>query len=189
MKESVSPYKPRQYVRDIFESQLVSIIGGLLAGTILAVRVEHLHLLSGFFILFPGFLELQGDINTTIAARTGSLIHTKGIKKVDEIKDPQVKANLLAALTLSAVSSFSLGILCFLLTYLILKKIVLKLVIISFLSGLAVSLILVPLTLVTSVWLYKKGYDPDNIMGPFLTSLTDIISVVVLILVIGALIK
>lgn len=188
MGNPVSPYKPKQYVRDILKSQLVSIIGGLLAGSILAARIKHLHLLPGFFILFPGFLELQGNINATIAARIGSLLHTKGIKQADEIKDPQVKNNLLAAFTLSTISSIILGAVCFLLTFLILRELVLKLILISLLSGLIVSLILVPLTLVTSVWLYKRGLDPDNVMGPFLTSLTDIISVVVLILVIGILI-
>lgn len=187
MKDLVSPYQPRQYIKDILEGQIVSIIGGVLAGVILASRVESLKFLPGFFILFPGFLELQGDINATLAARVGSLLHTKGIKSTDEIKDPQVKANLLAALALSAVSSLGLGIFTFLLTILVLKRIILRLVFISFFAGLIVSFFLVPLTLAVSVWLYKKGYDPDNVMGPFLTSVTDIVSVIILVLVIGGL--
>lgn len=187
MKDSVSPYQPRQYVGDILKGQLISVVGGILAGIFLASRLDDLKLLPGFFILFPGFLELQGDINTTLAARIGSLLHTKGIESIDELRDPQAKSNLLAAFLLSAVASLSLGVLSFLLTALFLRQIIFELVFISFLAGLLVSSLLIPLTLITSAWLYKKGYDPDNVMGPILTSLTDIMSVIVLILLIGVL--
>lgn len=188
MKDLVSSYQPRQYVKDIVEGQMVSIIGGILAGVILVSRVDGLKLLPGFFILFPGFLELQGAINASLAARIGSLFHTKGLKVADELNDPLVKTNFMAALILSLVSSLFLGGLSLLLTFIIFKKIVIKLILVSSIAGIAVSLIITPLTLGASVWLYKRGHDPDNIMGPFLTSATDIISVLVLILVIGALI-
>lgn len=184
VRDLVSPYKPKQYIRDIFEGQIVSILGGILAGTILASRIENLQFLPGFFILLPGFLELQGCINSTLAARTGSLVHTKGVEKADGLKDYYVKVNLFSSFILSVVSSLILGIFILFLTLLILKKLVLQLVLVSFLSSLIVSLILIPLTLASSVWLYKRGYDPDNIMGAFLTSVTDIVSVIVLILVI-----
>lgn len=184
MRKSISPYQPKQYVRDILKGQAISLIGGVSAGFILASRVESLKILPGFFILFPGFLELQGAINATLAARIGSLVHIKGVEKADEIRDPQVKANFGAALILSVVTSLCLGILSLLLAFLILKRIVIKLILVSFLAGTIVSLSLIPLTLATSVWLYKKGYDPDNVMGPFLTSVTDFISVIVLIIII-----
>lgn len=185
MRDLVSPYQPRQYIRDILGGQIISIFGGILAGTILASKIENVQFLPGFFILLPGFLELQGCINGSLAARIGSLLHTKGVEKVDNLKDSQVRANLFSSFLLSIAASLILGIFILFLTLLIFKRLVFRLVLISFLSSLLVSLILIPLTLVSSVWLYKKGYDPDNIMGPFLTSTTDVISIIVLILVIG----
>jgi len=187
MQDSVSPYQPNRYIKDIMGGQLVSITGGLLAGLILAVRLKHLYLLPGFFILFPGFLELQGDINTTIAARVGSFLHTNDIKKADHFHDREIKNNLWASFLLVIVTSLYLGIFSFFLSFLILHKLVFRLIFVSFLAGLGVNLILIPLTLVTSVWLYKERHDPDNIMGPFLTSLSDIFSVIVLTLIIGTL--
>jgi len=183
MKDSVSPYQPRKYLSDIFKGQFVSITGGLLAGIILASWLRHLEILPGFFILLPGFLELHGDVNTTLAARIGSLVHTKGVDKIDEVKDVKTKTNFWAAFFLSLLASLVLGIFVFFITWIFFGQINLRLVLISCLSGLLVSLILIPLTLIVSTWLYKKGYDPDNVMGPFLTSLTDIVSVIILILV------
>lgn len=189
MKDLVSPYQPRQYIKDIIGGQFISVAGGLLAGFILASQIGHLELLPGFFILFPGFLELQGDLNGTLAARIGSLIHLNGIKGVDELKDPHVKENLLAASALSLATSLILGIFVFLLSLLVLKKAVFELIFICFLASILAGLILIPITLGLAVWLYKKGHDPDNIMGPFVTSLGDIVSVVALILAIRFLLK
>lgn len=189
MKDLVSPYQPKQYIKDIIGGQFISVTGGLLAGLILASRIGHLELLPGFFILFPGFLELQGDLNGTLAARIGSLIHLDGIKSVDELKDPHVKENLLATFTLSLVASLILGIFAFLLSLLVLKKAVFELIFICFLASILAGLILIPITLGVAVWLYKKGHDPDNIMGPFVTSFGDVVSVVSLVLAIGFLLK
>lgn len=189
MKDLVSPYQPRQYIKDIIGGQFISVTGGLLAGLILASQVGHLELLPGFFILFPGFLELQGDLSGTLAARIGSHIHLNGIKKVDELKDPHVKENLLVTFILSLMASLILGIFVFLLSFLILKRVAFKLIFVCFLANILASLILIPLTFGVAVWLYRKGHDPDNIMGPFVTSLGDIVSVVSLILAIGFLLK
>lgn len=189
MKATVSPYQSRQYIKDIIGGQFISVVGGLLTGFILASRVEYLELLPGFFILFPGFLELQGSLNGTLAARIGSVIHLGGIERVDELTDLRVKENLIATFSLCLIASLILGIFAFFLTYLILGEIIFPLIFISFLASVLVSFILIPTTFMIAVWAYKKGYDPDNIMGPFVTSLGDIASVISLIIATGLLIK
>lgn len=189
MKDSVSPYQPRQYIRDIIEGQLVSITGGLLAGFILASHVGRFDLFPGFFILFPGFLEFQGSLNGTLAARIGSRIHRNGLKSVDELTDLYVKENLLATIALSLTGSFLLGIFAFLLSFLILKKTVFELIFICLFASILAGLILIPTTLIFTILLYKKRHDPDNIMGPLVTTLSDIASVISLILAIVFLIK
>lgn len=189
MKDSVSPYQPRQYIKDIIGGQLVSVVGGLLTGFILAFRVDRLGLLPGFFILFPGFLELQGSLNGTLAARIGSLIHLSGIESVDELTDPRIKENLMVTFALSLTASLILGIFALFLSYLVLGVTIFSLISISFLASVFASLILIPTTFMMAVWSYKKGYDPDNIMGPFVTSFGDMISVISLIVATGLLIK
>lgn len=189
MNNLVSPYQPRQYIKDIIRGQFVSVVGGLLAGFILASRVDHLELLPGFFILFPGFLELQGSLNGTLAARIGSLIHLGRIESVDELTDPRVKENLMATFALCLSASFILGIFAFFLSYLILSEAIFSLILISLLASILSSLVLIPTTFIMVVWSYKKGYDPDNIMGPFVTSLGDMIGIISLIVATGLLIK
>jgi cation transporter-like permease len=41
---------------------------------------------------------------------------------------------------------------------------------------------MIPLTTRTVVWLWRHGHHPENIMGPYITTIGDIISVVSLIL-------
>ena len=48
---------------------------------------------------------------------------------------------------------------------------------IPLIAGIIANTIEIPLTLFTTLYLFKKGYDPNNIMGPFVTSTGDIISI------------
>ncbi len=189
MKNSVSPYQPHQYIKDILGGQFISVLGGLLAGLLLASRIDHLELFPGFFILFPGFLELQGGLNGSLAARIGSLIHVDGVESVDGLTDLRVKENLAVSFSLCLVASLILGIFAFFLAYLVLDKMIFSLIFVSSLAGLLASLFLIPLTFFIAIWLYKKGHDPDNVMGPFITSLGDIISVISLITIISLIVK
>ncbi len=58
--------------KEILFSQIISIIGGLIAGTFLAVHTDQLLLVPGLFILLPGFLEMRGSISGTLSARLSS---------------------------------------------------------------------------------------------------------------------
>ena len=80
---------------EIFSAQLVSIIGGLIVGTLLAVYKDKILLIPGMFILLPGFLEMRGNISGTLASRLSSGLFLKVIKtdninrnvKADEVNE------------------------------------------------------------------------------------------------------
>ena len=59
---------------EISFSQLLSITGGVIAGTFLVSLIDNFGLISGLFILFPGLLELHGNIYGSLSARLGNLL-------------------------------------------------------------------------------------------------------------------
>ena len=53
-----------------------------------------------------------------------------------------------------------------------------KIIYIAVAAGLMSNAILIPLTVWFNLWLFRRGHDPNNIMGPYITTIGDIISVI-----------
>lgn len=167
--------------KEIFTAQLVSIIGGLIAGTLIGVYKDELLLIPGLLIILPGFLELRGNVSGSMASRISSGLFLKVINP-RKIKTHIIKGNVIASFLLAIIVSFTLGILGLTFTYLIFHKLAWNLILIPVIAGIIANLIEVPITLLATFYLFKKGHDPNNIMGPFVTSTGDITSVLALLI-------
>lgn len=167
--------------KEIFSSQLVSIIGGLIAGTILGLYLEKLILIPALFVILPGFLEMKGNIAGSLASRLSSGLFL-GIIKPNKPNKHIIKGNVFASFLLAIIVSFALGILGLFFTYLVFHKLAWNLVLIPVIAGILANLIEIPLTLSATFYFFKKGHDPNNIMGPFITSTGDVVSVISLLI-------
>jgi len=168
--------------KEIFCSQIVSIVGGLIAGTILAVYTNKLLLIPGMLILLPGFLEMRGNISGSLSARLTSGLFL-GVVKPNKTKTKIVKGNILASFLLAIIVSFVLGVIAFSFIFIFFDIFAPKIILISLVAGILSNAIEIPLTLFFTFYLFSKGHDPNNIMGPFVTSTGDITSVVSLLIV------
>ncbi|MEK6952989.1 MAG: magnesium transporter [Nanoarchaeota archaeon] len=166
---------------EIFSAQLVSIIGGLIAGTILAVYKNHILLIPGMFILLPGFLEMRGNISGTLASRLSSGLFLKVIK-INNKNTRLINANVFASFFLAFLVSFVLGLIAALFNYLVFGSFTSSIILLAVIAGVIANLIEIPLTLFTTFYLFKKGFDPNDIMGPFITSTGDVISILSILL-------
>lgn len=166
---------------EIVSIQLISVIGGLIAGTILALYTDKIFLIPSILILIPGLLEMRNSIDGSFASRlsAGLFLHVINPKHT---KTKIIKGNLFAALFLGIIVSLVLGLTAFIFNYLILDIITPKIILIPIVAGFLANLIELPLTLVATLALFKRGHDPNNIMGPFITSTGDIISVISLLI-------
>lgn len=162
--------------KEIFSSQLISLLGGLIVGTILAIYTDKILLIPGMIILLPGFLEMRGNISGSFASRLSSGLFL-GVIKPNKINTKIVKGNLFASFLLVIFISSMLGVIAFLFNYFILQMIVPKIILLSLIAGLISNTIEIPLTLFTTFYLFRKGHDPNNIIGPFITSTGDITSI------------
>jgi len=167
--------------KEMLGTQLVSVMGGLIAGTILAIYTDKIFLIPGMLILIPGLLEMRNSIDGSFASRlsAGLFLH---VINPDHKKTKIIKGNLFAAFFLGIIVSFCLGTIAFAFNYFVLHTKTIEIIFIPVIAGLIANLIELPLTLIATLYLFKKGYDPNNIMGPFITSTGDIISVISLLI-------
>jgi mgtE-like transporter len=166
--------------KEILGSEIISVTGGLVAGIILAFATGQIALVPGLFILLPGFLEMRGNISGTLAARLGSGLWT-GLVKPRVRRNRVMRGNLIADVFLAIVVSVVLGIVAYFASSLLFGIENIALVYIALIAGLLSNVIEIPATVLTTFWLFRHGHDPDNIMGPYVTTVGDIISVVSLL--------
>ncbi len=167
--------------KEIFSSQIVSVIGGLIVGTILAIHTERMLLIPGMLILLPGFLEMRGNISGSFASRLSSGLFLKVIKP-NKINTKVIRGNLAASFLQVIIVSLALGLIAFLFNFLALHILTPRIILIPVIAAIIANIVEIPLTLFTTFYLFKKGHDPNNIMGPFVTSTGDVTSTVSLLI-------
>lgn len=173
----------RKEFTEILGSEIISTTGGVVAGSLLLLAIDKIYLVPGLFILLPGFLEMRGNISGSLSARlsSGLILHAfnPNIKK-----NKIVKGNLIASMILVIIVSLALGFVTYVTTWYFFNINNINIIFIALIAGVLSNIIEVPLTVVTTFWLYRHGHDPQNIMGPYITTTGDIISVVSLLIAI-----
>ncbi len=168
---------------EILSSEFISVTGGLFAGSILAFFTNKLLLVPGLLVLIPGFLEMRGSIAGSLSARLSSALHL-GTLSPKSHDNKLLRANVVAAWILVLVASLVLGIVAYIASLMFFKINEPNIIYVSFIAAIISNILLLPLTTRTTIWLYKKGYDPDDIMGPYNTTIGDITSVLAILLAI-----
>ena len=176
--------KPKLYDKnftEILSSQTISIIGGIIAGIILASYTDKLLLIPGVLITLPAFLDMRGNISGSMASRLSSGMFL-GIIKTKKSNTPILRGNIIASFILAGIISLFLGLTAFVFSWLVSHVLFPRIILIFFFAGIIANLIEIPLAIYTTFYLYKNGYDPNNIFGPFVTSTGDITSVLSLLM-------
>lgn len=173
----------RKDFTEILTVEIFAVIGGLAAGTMLAFYAGQIVLIPGILILIPGFLEMRGNISGTLSSRLTSGLYINAVKP--HIKKNRIlKGNVYAAILLVLVVAFCLGLVATLASYLILGLPDFRLIFIPVIAALISNAIEIPLTVATTFWLFRNGHDPNNIMGPYVTTMGDIVSTIALLIAI-----
>jgi mgtE-like transporter len=162
---------------EILTAEMASITGGLLAGTILAFVINKIELIPAIFIFLPGFLEMRGNISGSLSARLSSGLFL-GAAKPRVKKNRILKGNVLASIFLVIAVSTILGIVALIANAAIFGIYDYRIIGIALIAGLLSNLIEIPLTVMTTFWLFRHGHDPNNIMGPYVTTTGDISSII-----------
>ena len=168
---------------EILFSQLISITGCIIAGSLLAVYIDEILIIPGLFLILPGFLDMRGSISESMAARLTSGLFL-GVINPKRMRTKLVKGNVLSSFILAIIVSLILGFIAFIFNFLALNILLPKIILIPLIAGFLANLIEIPATLLTTFYFFKRGNDPNDIMGPFVKSIVDVISITSLILVV-----
>lgn len=172
----------RRYIdyKEIFTVEIISMTGGLLAGLLLASYLEKLTIVPGLFILLPGFLEMRGNISGSLSGRLSSGLFLGAVKP--HIKhQSMLTGNVMASFGLAITVSFALGLLAYFLSGAIFGVSDPSIIAIALFAGLLSNAIEIPATVLTVFWLFRHGHDPNDIMGPYVTTVGDIVSILALL--------
>ncbi|MFB6188009.1 MAG: magnesium transporter [Halobacteriaceae archaeon] len=148
---------------------LISAFGGLLAGTILGGMEAQLRLVQGLLVMIPAFLAIRGSVYGSLGSRLSTALH-QGLLEPTLSRDPRLVNSVIAAQINGFAAVF---------TYLILLALgrpvsLIKLLVIAFIAGVLAGLALTVVILVVVLVGYRRGMDPDNLVGPAMTTAGDI---------------
>ena len=161
-------------------------IGALFTGNLLTFMSYLFETIPGLIIIVPGVIALRGNISTAFGSRLGSAYHLGIITKEDMWND-ELKQNIIGSLLLSIIVSAILGTLAYITRIYFFKVYPPPLVLIGsvLIAGIISGIILTFLTVGIIYLVFKQGYDPDNITGPALSTVGDIITMICLFLSAG----
>ena len=169
------------YAKEMLKQSLPLLIfcgfGGIIAGSTLGIMKDILHSIPGLIVVIPAIIALRGNISTAFGSRLGSAYHL-GIIDADNIWNNELKQNIIGSLILSFLISIIIGFLAYFSTVLFfdIHPDPLKLISIVLLAGILSAVILTFMTIIIIFFVFKRGYDPDNITGPALATFGDIVT-------------
>jgi len=161
----------------------VSLAGGVFAGSVLGSdgMTAGFERFPGLLLLLPAFLATRGNVYGALGARISSGLHQGMI-------DPEFSwdRRLVNAVAASFVNGIGISVFIAVLSWGLLQVLsresarLIELVGIMLVSGVLTSFTLIFGMLALVFASYEYGLDPDNLIGPIVTTLGDIFGVVFL---------
>lgn len=176
---------------DIYRSSLpviiVSLVAGLFAGTVLGSETMRAGIESvpGILVLLPAFLATRGGVYGSLGARLSSGLHQGVIEPTFDLEEQRLRNAVVASFINGMVVSVFIAVVAFAVLLASgrsgsLPQLVGIMVIAGFLSAVLMLSVLISVLFIG----YRRGFDPDNLIGPVVTTLGDVFGVVFLLIAI-----
>ncbi len=157
-------------------------LGGVLSGLLLGNMKDILGLLPGLIAIIPAIIGMRGNISSSMGARLGSAFHLGLVEEnlTSDIVVENLKSSLSLSLYVALLLPIFYSITSLLFSYPLNAKIVLSLFFLSITTGLTSGLVLAILTFSIIALSIRWEVDPDNITGPLLTTVGDLLTLTIL---------
>lgn len=173
----------REAYREALPALSASLVGGLLAGVVLGGMRGELRAVPGLLVLVPALLATRGNVYGSLGARISTALHQGLVEPRVSAGDERLRAAVAAALANGLIASTFAAVAAFtILTSLggpvaPLPVLVAIAVLAGSFSGVALSAVVV-----TAVFAgYRRGRDPDTLVGPLVTTTGDVFGVLFLL--------
>jgi mgtE-like transporter len=172
--------------REALPLLLIALGGGLFAGLVLEEIIESVERFPGLLVMVPVFLATRGNVYGALGGRISSGLHQGLI-------EPRFERNerLVNAVVASFINGIGISVVIGVITWIALLLLgwesaaLYELVGIMLIAGVLTSIVLIIGLLVLIFAGYTYGYDPDNLVGPIVTTLGDIFGMLFMLLSIG----
>lgn len=157
-------------------------LGGALSGFILGGMVDVLRMIPGLIALIPALIDMRGNISSTMGSRMGSAYHLGIVEHglSSKVTMENLKSSWALSLFIGAILPLLFWATSLFLAFNIGMKVLITLTIISILTGISSGFILSLGTYFIVMIAIKLKIDPDNITGPLLTTIGDVLTLLIL---------
>ena len=172
--------------REALPILFVALGGGLFAGIVLEGILESVERFPGLLVMVPVFLATRGNVYGALGGRISSGLHQGLIEPRFEKNDRLVNA-VLASFVNGIGISIVIGVVTWIALLILGWQVaaLYELVGIMLIAGVLTSVVLIFGLLALIFAGYKYGYDPDNLVGPIVTTLGDIFGMLFMLFAIG----
>jgi len=137
-------------------------------------------------VLVPVMIAMGGNLGSILSSRLSTRLHLGTLEFSP--RNPAILTNVVATLALAATVFAALGVAAYGLSLLPLVGVgggmtFTETVTVSFVSGMALAVVAVFLSITATYVSYRMGLDPDDTTIPVVTNLCDILGVVILAVV------
>ena len=157
-------------IKQTFLSEVISIIGDLLAGIILSILILPFDSFPVLILMVPALLSLRGNLSGPFIARTSRDLVIGAFSKRSWVE------NVLATYSLSIITAFFIGIFSLILNFAFFKVTILSFpyfLLIPIISIILTLLISIPCSTGLNYVAFRRGLDPNNVVNPVMTAIDD----------------
>jgi mgtE-like transporter len=177
-------YSLRRIIKETYTIVVMCGAISLIAGVVLNLQIEKIIMVPTILLMIPPINDIGGNIGCIIGARLASALHMGTVEpklKKQRVLRMNVNATMLMSLLMFLITSAALfsGLSVF-----NIGPSPLRLTLSFMLAG----IFLTPIVVLCSVGLafisFIKGWDPDNVVSPLITSIADVLGVICLLIAI-----
>lgn len=181
-------YNTRKIMKQSTPLLLLGVAGGIAGGQALNSNQSALISVPVLLVMFPVINAVCGNIGSILGARLSSGLHLGSISA--QSFGRELQKNISSALILGIISYTFLTIFILLISPMIGIDIesdtVLKTGYIMLATGLILTVIVIAVAVLAARFSFIKGFDPDNTVTPIVTTVCDLLGIIILITMIGA---
>lgn len=170
--------------REALPALAASVVGGLFAGVVLGGMGTELERIPGLLVLVPALLATRGNVYGSLGARLATGLHQGLVEPRLRAGDPRVRAALAAAMANGVLTSLFAAAAAFAVLHGVGRPVapLATLLGIAFVAGVLSGLALTVAVVTVVFWGYRRGRDPDTLVGPLVTTTGDVFGMAFLLL-------
>lgn len=153
-----------------------SMVGGLLAGVVLGGMRAEFQEIPGLLVLVPALLATRGNVYGSLGARVATALHQGLLVPSLSEHDDRLLSAVVAAIANGLVASAFAAVATFAFLTVLSQPTapVVTLLTVAILAGLLSGIALAGIVVGVVFAGYRRGYNPDTLVGPIVTTTGDV---------------